>query len=343
MNVLRSCVLLLLLYLPLGEAMAQQAPGVGFRVITLVDPVSKGAMDAVVFYPSVQATTSPTPIGPFEIDAGAGAVPMPGRHPLVLISHGSGGNRWGHHDLAEQLARNGYIVAAIEHPGDNYHDQSGVGTDRVLLGRAPQLSALIDALLRDRQWSALIDPRKIGVAGFSAGGYSALLLAGGRPNFALLASYCHRHPSDAMFCHHAAPMISSLDRWGATADARVKAIFIMAPLSMIFDAHGLAPVTLPVLIYLASSDHILFPSENGFHIRPYLSHLVALKTIPRADHYLFMAPCSPALLATAREICTDPPGVDRVAWHVRIDADAVAFFNQVLGWGEPAEARPASL
>lgn len=59
------------------------------------------------------------------------------------------GSRYGHHDLAVALARAGYVVCALEHPGDNYADQSGVGTERVLLGRAWQVSAAIDALLED--------------------------------------------------------------------------------------------------------------------------------------------------------------------------------------------------
>lgn len=327
----------LLFFLPCLNASARpvvSASGAGFRVVTLIDPVSKGAMDAAVFYPVARPTTA-TPIGPFLIDAQAGAEPAPGRHPLILLSHGSGGNRWGHHDLAEQLARNGYLVAAIEHPGDNYHDQSGVGTDRVLLGRPLQLSALLDTLLRDRLWASLIDARKVGVAGFSAGGYSALLLGGARPDFSLLAAYCHRHPSDTQLCHRASPMIPSLERWGRTADPRVRAAFLMAPLAIPFDQQGLAKVSLPVFIYLAASDHILFPSENGFHIRPLLPNLVELKSIPRADHYLFMAPCSPALMADAHEICSDAPGVDRIAWHARINADAVAFFGKTLEWNVP--------
>jgi predicted dienelactone hydrolase len=47
--------------------------------------------------------------------------------PLVVISHGRGGNFIGHHDTAETLADAGFIVAAINHPGDTYFDQSRSG------------------------------------------------------------------------------------------------------------------------------------------------------------------------------------------------------------------------
>ena len=49
----------------------------------------------------------------------AGATIAEGLFPLVIISHGHAGSRFGHHDLAEQLARAGYVVAAVEHAGDS--------------------------------------------------------------------------------------------------------------------------------------------------------------------------------------------------------------------------------
>ena len=39
--------------------------------------------------------------------------------PLIVISHGQDGWFGGHHDTAEALADAGFVVAAINHPGDN--------------------------------------------------------------------------------------------------------------------------------------------------------------------------------------------------------------------------------
>src|SRR5207253_4023973 len=44
--------------------------------------------------------------------------------PLVVISHGRRGWFGGHHDTAETLADAGFVVAAINHPGDNASDPS---------------------------------------------------------------------------------------------------------------------------------------------------------------------------------------------------------------------------
>jgi len=44
--------------------------------------------------------------------------------PLVVSSHGRGGWFGLHHDTAEALADAGFVVAAINHPGDNGNDSS---------------------------------------------------------------------------------------------------------------------------------------------------------------------------------------------------------------------------
>jgi predicted dienelactone hydrolase len=44
------------------------------------------------------------------------------RLPLIVFSHGRGAWFGAHHDTAEALADAGFIVAAINHPGDNAND-----------------------------------------------------------------------------------------------------------------------------------------------------------------------------------------------------------------------------
>jgi len=46
------------------------------------------------------------------------------RLPLVIVSHGRGGWFAGHYDVAGALASAGFIVAAINHPGDTVNDDS---------------------------------------------------------------------------------------------------------------------------------------------------------------------------------------------------------------------------
>jgi predicted dienelactone hydrolase len=340
----------LVLWLVCAFAAAAQTPaGVGFAAIAIHDPVNGGTMPGYVFYPSAHAGGA-TRIGPYLLHATSDARPLAGAKPLVVISHGHGGSDLGHHDLAVYLASHGFVVATLEHPGDNYRDTGGTGTARVLVGRPIQVKAAISHLLGDPRWAALIDPGRIGVAGFSAGGYTALLSVGAIPRFDRFVSYCRAHPDDTGSCGtptfiatllrqsgqpsvraYMDAMQKELDRWGATADPRIKAAFVMAPLGLVFGPSGLAHVDRPVFLYYGQHDQVLPPRYNALHVAPLIRTLAGIRSVPAAGHYVFLSPCSPQLTKEAPELCVDPPGVDRVAVHRQVDADALAFFRKTLG------------
>lgn len=332
---------LTMLYIPMALC-AATVQGVGIRPITFPDPVNHGHTPGFVFYPSSATTHGTTSFGPYEVAATPGAVAAPGAWPLVVISHGHGGSDLGHHDLASDLARHGFIVATFEQPGDNFHDQSGSARSTVLVGRAIEVRAVIDTLLSDARWKAQIDPARIGVAGFSAGGYTSLLVVGAKPRFDLFIGYCHRHPDDMETCGPAnkltpeaaaaylADIQHDLTRWGDTADPRVKAAFVMAPLSLVFDKAGAGAIDRPVDLWYGQNDRVLLPSENALHLKPLVHTLAQVHEVPKADHWVFLAPCSAALAKDAGGICQDPPGVNRARVHTRLNADALAFFRKTL-------------
>jgi predicted dienelactone hydrolase len=201
---------------------------------------------------------------------------------------------------------------------------------------------MISELLNDPHWEPLIDPNRIGVAGFSAGGYAALMVAGAIPRFDLYVGYCERHPQDpdcglleklesqGTATAALAALQASVDHWGKPDDSRVKAAFAMAPLSLVFDKASLAHVDRPVFLYYGQDDQVLPPQENVLHIAPLIKTLAGIQMIPKAGHYVFLAPCSPQLSKDAPDICTDPPSVDRVTAHLRINASALAFFRKSL-------------
>jgi predicted dienelactone hydrolase len=336
----------LMLALPLA-ASAQTAIGVGFQAIATHDPVNGGTMPGYMFYPSAQASHTVW-VWPYELHATRGAAAIPGAKPLVVISHGHGGSDLGHKDLAIYLASHGFVVATLEHPKDNFRDASGDGHPHVMVGRPIQVSAVITRLLRDPRWKKLVDPQRIGVAGFSNGGYTSLLLVGAVPRFARFLVYCKAHPDDPNICAAAdrlkaeaarqgqtieqamTAMQNSLHCWGNTDDPRIKAAFAMAPLSLIFDRSGLAAIDRPVFLAYGQDDEVLIPKYNVLHIAPFIKTLVGITMIPKAGHYVFLAPCSPELAHDAPGICKDPPGVDRADVHRRINARALAFFRETL-------------
>lgn len=339
---LRRLLVAALLLVPIALC-AAPVTGVGIRPISFPDPVNQGRTPGFVFYPSTRPTRGTTAFGPYDVAAATGSPVAAGPWPLVVISHGHGGSDLGHHDLATYLARHGFIVATFEQPKDNFHDMSGAGHASVLAGRAIEVHAVLDALLADPQWKGRIDPARIGVAGFSAGGYTGLLLVGAQPRFDRFIGYCESHPDDVDTCEAArkltpqaaasylAKLQQDFTQWGTTADPRVKAAFVMAPLALVFDTQGAAAIDRPVELWYSQNDHVLPPSANALHLRPLVRTLVRTNQVPTADHWVFLAPCSAALAKEAGDICTDPPGVDRAKVHAQINADALAFFRKTLG------------
>ena len=215
-------------------------------------------MIGVVAYPT-HTISGPMQRGPFTIQALPDAPPVSGPLPLIVVSHGTGGSELGHHDSLTSLARAGFIAAAVQHPRDNYRDDSGFGTDLQTIGRAHHIVAFIDALLAHPKIGPLIDRSRIGMAGFSAGGYTTLLTIGGRPNFALRETYERAVPDDPLTRRaRAAGDQRRAPGLEIVADKRVRAAFIMAPaLGHVFDRAGLADIRVPVRLYRAGADEVL--------------------------------------------------------------------------------------
>src|SRR5262249_14368572 len=89
------------------------------------------ALVTTIWYPPpAGAKEWPPPVAPpgaplFDVGPGApGAAlaPAPARLPLILLSHGTGGTALTLGWLGTALAARGYVVAAVNHPGNNAID-----------------------------------------------------------------------------------------------------------------------------------------------------------------------------------------------------------------------------
>lgn len=127
------------------------------------------------------------------------ARPAPGRRPLVLLSPGFSVSRWTLTHLAEDLASRGYVVASVDHAYESYGislpggrtltcvactalDEDGVPAGVVTTTRAADMRYVLDRLTGPRPvWkhADVIDARRIGMAGHSIGGASAMRHDGG--------------------------------------------------------------------------------------------------------------------------------------------------------------------
>lgn len=317
--------LLLLPLLAAAATAAQADAGIGFQHLNLPDGTEIG-----IWYPTDSAGAAPHPIELYAQIVVDNA-PLAGRgHPLVVMSRGTGGSYAGHFDTAVALARAGFVVAALTHPGDNWQDQSRVlHVDR----RPAALSALISYMLGAWPGHAALDRRLVGAFGFSAGGFTVLAAAGGRPDLLLVAPHCLAHPHffdcGLVASHGGSVPANSAVRWHA--DPRIKVVVAAAPaLGFAFDRAGLAGVRVPVQLWAAGDDHILPAPFYADAVRSALPRAPEFHVEPAAGHFDSLAPCTPALARIAPEICTSAPGFDRTAFHARFNAEVVRFFREHL-------------
>lgn len=331
----RATLLLMCCGLLPATAMAAEP---GWRSYTV--PASGAAAEptAVALYYPTQAPARAIAMGPFTVRVAIQAPPDARVKGLIVLSHGTGGSELGHSSLAEALARNGYLVAALRHPGDNYQDRSLWQTPpgAYFTERPRQASRVIDALLADPDWRDRIatDARgpRIGALGHSAGGYTVVALAGGQAVLSRFAEHCRTNRADdpilcGMGRSDQAPSAEPL--LPSTADTRVRAIVAMAPLGVMFTPASLAGIRTPTAIYAAELDRWLVPRFHADWIAQNVPG-VAFHRIANAWHFAFMdRPAMPIPTADG-DAAADPPGFDRAALLARLAVELPAFFDKAL-------------
>lgn len=325
---LRLFALLTVLLFVAPLASASTFNGSGIRKLTVIDPIDNRPMEAVTFYPSTVAADG-IKIGPYWVQASTKAPIGEGRHPLIVLSHGTMGSMWGHHDLAAFLARNGYVVISVTHAGDNFQDSSRVGAVSSIYGRPMQISAAITTALEDPVLGPHIDKNRIAFVGFSAGGTTGLILAGAKPDLSRLEDYCAKRPDDHSVCAAKGKIRVDRPDLQPQADARISTYVFLAPLSVVFSPDSLKSVSAPALVYVGDHDEELSPDDNAMALTRALPQARS-QIIEKAAHFTFLAPCSDAFAQAAPALCTDDPEIDRTALHARINAEITAFFSEAL-------------
>ena len=260
------------------------------------------------------------------------------KHPLVLLSHGSGGEFSNHNWLIESLVENGYVVAAANHPFNTTGDNTNAGIISVW-DRPADMSRLLDSVLADQTWS--IDENRIGAAGFSSGGYTVLALAGAEYDQALLSDYCisDDHGPD---CDLAGPA-TGVDFSNSSLsyrDERVKAVFAMAPaVGAAITEASLESIRVPVFIIAASDDELVYPTYNAIRYHKHIASS-SLELLPGGGHFIFLQ-CNFVIRIVDwfnedLDLCGRAFEVDRARVRQSVAAKAIDFFSGSLGFGSEA-------
>jgi pimeloyl-ACP methyl ester carboxylesterase len=112
------------------------------------------------------------PAGVGDVDVYGPATASPA--PLVIVAHGFSRTRHNMSGWGPRLAAEGFVVAVPDLPAWSDHARNG-----------RFLSEIREFLAAREPWSRRIDPSRVGLVGFSAGGLASLLSAADGPGVAI--------------------------------------------------------------------------------------------------------------------------------------------------------------
>jgi predicted dienelactone hydrolase len=311
------------------------APGfaaVGSQQLSVPDPQGK-PLSVAVWFPTV-GIPIPVVFGPYQQMVVPAATISGAGLPLVLISHGTNGSDASHYDTALALASEGFVVVALTHSGDNYLDRSYAGNEKDLTDRPRQVRAVVLTYML-KTWTPHdhLDPARIGMLGFSLGGFTTLVTSGAVPDVSRLRQLCDKRPTapECLFIkqrngNQLSPPILA-PAW--VHDRRVKAAVVAAPaVSYLFGPGSLNSVKIPIQLWRAANDDQVPDEWNTALLRSELPTSPEEHVVAGAGHFAFLPPCSQALAKQAPQICTDAPGFDRYAFHREFNRAVVVFFKK---------------
>jgi predicted dienelactone hydrolase len=254
--------------------------GIGHTTVTVTDAATARPLTVDIWYPIAPGTTGtptrysflPTAYIDSKVALADAPIATDGPFPLVVYSHGSGGQRYIASYLTEDIASHGYVVLAADHTGDTATDLllgTAVSETQNQMNRPADVTAEINWALaqsasKGTLLSGAIDPGEIGLVGHSYGGYTVLADVGGHT--------------------------TSLGT--VTPDPRVKSVVAMAPYTQPLTDSDLAAIHVPVLLMVGTKDTItpLDPDST----RPFqfiLGRPLVLLTMKDAAHQSFTDVC----------------------------------------------------
>ena len=299
----------------------------GLRLLTVPADTSGPEIIVSVWYPSPDKP-APVSFGSIPMMAARdGKFDGPGDGkglPLIVLSHGAGGSFVVLHHTAERLADAGFIVAAPNHPGDWVRDRSQYYELSVYVQRRLQVKRVIDHMTGASPLATTIDPDRIGIYGFSRGGYTALVAIGANPDFSLVLPRCegrtdkicnqiraHEYPGEPL-----------------THDRRIKAAVVADLLSIFFTAESLAGITIPVQLWGSEKGGDGIDPKTVEALNTQLKAPHTFTKVENAQHFSFLTICPPDL--TEPELCMDAPGFDRAQFHEQFNDALIKFFRANL-------------
>ena len=265
------------------------------------------------------------------------------RPPLVVLSHGTGATGEALEWLGFRPAQRGFVALAVNHHGNTGSEPYRPEGFLCMWERAADLSAI----LNEPSWRSSLrveTGEKIFAAGFSAGAYTALLLAGARVAFSQFEpdnpqKAPIRGPREFPNLLDELPRLyenpvfrMSWDRRrGDFSDPRIRAVFAIAPGRSVlgFSPESLQAINRPVYLIGGDGDNVAPPKQCCEWL---------FQNIPRCnyeilgggvEHYTFLPKGSAIGREAASELFIDHDGLNRTVVHDDVAGKAAEFFTDV--------------
>jgi len=268
-------------------------------------------------------------------------------YPVVIFSHGGWAYRWHLPQYVENLASHGFVVIATDHqdaPPD------WVMTGHKELTRQWDVRALIDyagqITAADGVLPGVADMERVGVTGYSAGGFTALLAGGARRSSAAKEEWC---ALDVVINSWVGPLLCTdagareqewatllgVDQpadglWPDISDPRVDAIVSIDGGAFDFGPEGLGAINVPALLFFArgAPGELPYPLDTLFDALHHDKEVVVI--FEYANHALFSPLCSEGMLSAQTVGDCAQPVWDRPRSHDLFNHLATAFFLATL-------------
>lgn len=325
------------------EFLKNHTYSIGQQRLELTDESRNRPIKTEIWYPTTDTTGFNISVEyPFKLPPTSQDAELPdGEFPLILMSHGTGSNRISLMWLASELAAEGYIVAASDHYGNTLDNKIPENFVKVW-DRPRDISFVIDYLINEPGWNKHIDSTKIGMIGFSLGGYTSIALAGGEMDYQVLKEFSVSEKGKVEFnvpelgdiSQYLTPkLIAEGEKQSQNLkDSRIKSFIALAPAlgQGYVSEKQFENVDAPLLIIGAANDTRTPVEENAKHYHNLISKSDYFELEGKVGHYVFLNEAKAGLKRSAPMIFTDDDSVNRNKIHAQVSALVLDYFEEKM-------------
>jgi predicted dienelactone hydrolase len=319
---------------------------IGQKSVTYVDESRNRPLPTEIWYPTLDTLTKEeSNKNQKELFKTIRTIPnakIPNeKFPLLIISHGTGGNRFSLTWFIDEMVKEGYVVISLDHYGNSSFNK--IPREFVKWWeRAIDVQFVLTQVLKDSEIRTKIDTSRIGGVGFSLGGYTNIALAGGYVDRTIRENENMKErempaefpeTDEIIDFENDSLIVSSYNIYkNQVKDNRIKAFFVMAP-AIGFGFHSKEQtdkITAPIFIVAGKGD-LVAPVKNNAEKYHNLIRTSEIQLFDKdVGHYVFLNVPTEFGIEIAPAITIDNPTVDRKKIHEKTLEIALEFFKNTL-------------